>query len=272
MFVISTIRSHPFHYLCLNISWLFSTNPVETRSLASQLSPAPFCTDLTQLSQTLCLSEWDFASINLFHLPFNGPCILSIFILMYFQRDATLNNLLFSGKLLDIFRVLSPPIFRSIHNCVYSIWYLLYRYRPLLWKSWNRFECGVETVLICLTKISRAVFQKYINCVMLHFVGNISEGTIYAYDCCTLLSINIYVFYVFWYYSVFCCWYLLSSDNYLDILCRKSISMFMTVYWWQSRTSRLQYKEEGSGKAIFDWRPEWVIKMFTPKLNYNFYK
>ena len=43
----------------------------------------------------------------------------------YFQRDATLHNLFISGKLLYMFRVVSPPIIRSTHNCIYSIWYLL---------------------------------------------------------------------------------------------------------------------------------------------------
>ena len=32
-----------------------------------------------------------------------------------------------------------PPIIRSTHNFIYSIWYLshLYRYLPLSWRSWN---------------------------------------------------------------------------------------------------------------------------------------
>ena len=44
---------------------------------------------------------------------------------MYLQRAATLHSLFISGKLLYIFRGLSPPIVRSTHNCIYSIWYLL---------------------------------------------------------------------------------------------------------------------------------------------------
>ena len=31
-------------------------------------------------------------------------------------------------KLLYVFRVVYPPIIRSTHNCIYSIWYLLNRY------------------------------------------------------------------------------------------------------------------------------------------------
>jgi len=36
-------------------------------------------------------------------------------------------------------------------NCIYSIWYLSYRYcyLPLSWKSWNWFECAVGDVRTC---------------------------------------------------------------------------------------------------------------------------
>ena len=74
--------------------------------------------------------------------------VFSSFLLMYFQQDATLQSLLFSGKLLYMFRVISPPIIRSTHNCIYSILYLSnsYCYLPILWKSWNWFECDVGIV------------------------------------------------------------------------------------------------------------------------------
>ena len=51
----------------------------------------------------------------------------------------------FNWKLLYMFRVVPPPIIRSANNCIYSIWYLSYRYSylPLSWKSWNLFECAV---------------------------------------------------------------------------------------------------------------------------------
>ena len=73
----------------------------------------------------------------LLNLTFRGPCIVSIFLLIYFQQDATLHSLFISGKVLYIFRVVSPPIIRSTPNCIYSIWYMLnrYCYLPLLWKS-----------------------------------------------------------------------------------------------------------------------------------------
>ena len=48
-----------------------------------------------------------------------------VFVLIYFQRDATLHSLFIYGKLLYMFRVVSSPIIRSIYNCIYSIWYLL---------------------------------------------------------------------------------------------------------------------------------------------------
>ena len=49
-------------------------------------------------------------------------------LLIYFQQDATLHSLLISGKLLYMFRVVSPPIIRSTYNCIYSVWYLSNRY------------------------------------------------------------------------------------------------------------------------------------------------
>ena len=51
----------------------------------------------------------------------------------------------FIWKLLNMFRVVTPPIIRSANNCIYSIWYLSHRYccMPLSWKSWNWFQCAV---------------------------------------------------------------------------------------------------------------------------------
>ena len=46
-------------------------------------------------------------------MTFRGPCVVSIFLLIYFQQDATLHSLFISGKLLYMFRVVSPPILRS---------------------------------------------------------------------------------------------------------------------------------------------------------------
>ena len=48
-----------------------------------------------------------------FFLTFRGPCIVNIFLLIYFQQDATLHSLFISGKLLYMFRMVSPPIIRN---------------------------------------------------------------------------------------------------------------------------------------------------------------
>ena len=90
-------------------------------------------------------------NIPFLFITFRGPCIVSIFLLIYFQQDATLHNLLISGKLLYMLRGVSPPIISSTHNCINIIWYLSnrYCYVPLLWKSWDCLECGVGIVLIC---------------------------------------------------------------------------------------------------------------------------
>jgi hypothetical protein len=71
-----------------------------------------------------------------------------------------------------MFRVVFPPIIRSVYNCIYSIWYLSHRYcyLPLSWKSWNRFECAVGGVtnklttmfmVILFTVFSTSCFGRY---------------------------------------------------------------------------------------------------------------
>ena len=47
------------------------------------------------------------------------------------------------------------------HNCIYSSWYLSnrYCYLPLLWKSWNCFECDVGIVMICFGAVATAPTQ-----------------------------------------------------------------------------------------------------------------
>jgi len=49
----------------------------------------------------------------------------STYVLIHFQRDATLHSLFISGKLLYMFRVVSSPIIRSTYNCICRIWYFL---------------------------------------------------------------------------------------------------------------------------------------------------
>jgi len=89
----------------------------------------------------------------------------STFVLIYFQRDATLHSLFISGKLLYMFRVVSAPITRSTYNCIYSIWYLLTitGYLPLLWESWSWSECGVGIVPIC--DVSSPIIRSTYNCI-----------------------------------------------------------------------------------------------------------
>ena len=70
-----------------------------------------------------------------------------------------------SGKLLCMFRVVSPLIIRSTHNCIYSIWYLLnpYCYLPLWWKIWNWFSVVWELYRSVLVQLPTA--PKHINTI-----------------------------------------------------------------------------------------------------------
>ena len=56
-----------------------------------------------------------------------------LYLLICFQQYATLHKSFISAKLFYMFRVISPPIIRSTHNCIYSFWYLSnsYCYLPL---------------------------------------------------------------------------------------------------------------------------------------------
>jgi len=73
------------------------------------------------------------------------------------QQDATVYSLLYFCNLLYMFRVVTPPIIRSIYNCNYSIWHrsnrLCYSYMCSWW--W------VEL----LPEICRAVYRNIINCI-----------------------------------------------------------------------------------------------------------
>ena len=70
------------------------------------------------------------------------------FIQIHIKQDATLHNLFISGKLFYMFQVVSPPIIRSTHNCIYSIWHLLNQELELVW-VWcgnciDLFWCGLH--------------------------------------------------------------------------------------------------------------------------------
>ena len=64
-----------------------------------------------------------------------------------------LTRFIYTWKLLYMFRVVSPPIIRSTHSCIYSICYLSnrYCYLPLSWESWN---CSAVPTVPNLTHIN----------------------------------------------------------------------------------------------------------------------
>ena len=80
------------------------------------------CGDVAACHRVACLLRVAYDDVN---LRFRGPYIVSVFLLIYFQRDATLHSLFISEKFLYMFRVVSSPIIRSTYNCIYSTWYLL---------------------------------------------------------------------------------------------------------------------------------------------------
>jgi len=104
-------------------------------------------------------------------------------------------TLCFIWKLLYMFRVVPPPIIRSANNCIYSIWCSSHRYccLPLLWKSWNWFECAtahsnqwqtpdVVDKVVCAPDDGWRYHPKHVeqfpdktNCVTLHLAGYILE-------------------------------------------------------------------------------------------------
>jgi hypothetical protein len=92
----------------------------------------------------------------------------------------------FIWKLLYMFRVVSPPITRSVNNSIYSIWYLSHRYcylplqRQVAVTVWQ-IPDAVDTV-VCAPDDGWKYHPKHveqfpekINCVTLHLVGYILE-------------------------------------------------------------------------------------------------
>ena len=77
------------------------------------------CTVVTLYCFVMCVCFGNICTC-IYCLKFRGPCIVSIFVLIYFQRDVTLHSLFISGKLLYMFRVITSPIIRSTYNCIYS--------------------------------------------------------------------------------------------------------------------------------------------------------
>ena len=70
------------------------------------------------------------------------------------RRNIT--QFIYFWKLLYMFWVAPPPIIRSKHNCIYSMWYLSKRncYLPLSWKGWN---CSSSSSTIAIHQVPDAV-------------------------------------------------------------------------------------------------------------------
>ena len=68
--------------------------------------------------------NWSMVLHKNINLTFRSPRIVSIFLLIYFQQEATLRSLFISGRLLYMFWVVSSPIIRSTQDSIYSIWYV----------------------------------------------------------------------------------------------------------------------------------------------------
>jgi len=95
------------------------------------------------------------------------------------QQDATIYSLLYFCKLIYMFWVVTPPIFRSTYNCNYSIWHWSNRlcYLALSWSSWD-FRDGLTSTRCCNysyicswrwvelpPKTCRSVYRNIINCI-----------------------------------------------------------------------------------------------------------
>ena len=68
-----------------------------------------------------------------------------------YPTRCSFTQFIYVWKLLYMFRVVSSPIIRSTHSCIYSIWHLSnrYCYLSLSWKSWNAVQVpdAVDTVV-----------------------------------------------------------------------------------------------------------------------------
>ena len=70
---------------------------------------------------------------------FYNSCLKTFGSQLVHPKRCNITQFIYLWKLLYMFRVVSPPIIRSTHNCIYRIWYLSNRYCYLLpsWRSWN---------------------------------------------------------------------------------------------------------------------------------------
>ena len=107
-------------------------------------------------------SNYFFLILN---LTFRGPYIISIFLLIYLQQDATLHSLFISGKLLYMFRVVFPPIIRSTiqfpHHTQTSSTVLAGSSNGLTSTRYCKYSCVCSWWWVEIPpETSRAVFQK----------------------------------------------------------------------------------------------------------------
>ena len=114
--------------LCASSCRLFNTN--YTNLFVSLRTIRSFCNFLSKSSKSFCIYLYflfrKFATNKILYSNiYTTRCNVTQFICIW--------------KLLYMFRVVSPPIIRSTHNCIYRIWYLsnCKCYLPLSWKSWN---------------------------------------------------------------------------------------------------------------------------------------
>jgi hypothetical protein len=117
----------------LSVLWVeYATHstlkPVTRRSRSTQRSTFP--SNFNPLNAEL--NPICHLLVLLGDLTFMGPCIVSIF---QYTTKCNVTQFIYIWKLLNMFRVVLPPIIRSAYNCIYSIWYLSHRYcyLPLSW-------------------------------------------------------------------------------------------------------------------------------------------
>ena len=87
---------------------------------------------------------------------------INLILFDIYIKKTTLHSLFISGKLLYMFRVVSPAIIRSTQMYLHYLVFV----KPLLLPVavvevfWNWFECGVGIVLICFGAVASATAPK----------------------------------------------------------------------------------------------------------------
>ena len=105
-----------------------------------------------------CFSWWwvhsrpKHAEIDKYKYTKNKLCTKLVLFSDIYPTRCNVTQFYYLWKLLCMFRVVFPPIIRSTHNCMYSIWHLSnrYCYLPLSWKIWNadgwRLVCWLDSI------------------------------------------------------------------------------------------------------------------------------